>query len=248
MSTWQAVIFDLDDTLYPEHDYVLSGFRAVAAWAEKHIGIPMDEGFRELHAMYTQGVRGHTFDLWLGSRAVDKALAGPLIEVYRAHAPALTFFPEATAALRSLRDRYRLGLVTDGDAQMQRRKLEALEAEQYFDAIVLSDEIGRHAWKPSPLPFAAVLEHLGSITPDHGIYVGDNPTKDFIGARAAGLAAIRILRPGGEYSDLHPVNEEYEPDLTISSLADLDMLLLRQHPGSLRRDASSGSEPFADVH
>ena len=39
MSRLEAVVFDLDDTLYPEADYVLSGFQAVADWAEVHLGI-----------------------------------------------------------------------------------------------------------------------------------------------------------------------------------------------------------------
>jgi hypothetical protein len=42
VSGWRAIVFDLDDTLYPERDYVLRGFRAVAAWSDPNLGIPAD--------------------------------------------------------------------------------------------------------------------------------------------------------------------------------------------------------------
>ena len=48
----RAVICDLDDTLYPEREYVRGGFRAVSAWAQEHVGIPADEGFQELEVLF----------------------------------------------------------------------------------------------------------------------------------------------------------------------------------------------------
>ena len=61
----RALIFDLDDTLYPERTYVISGFRAVAAWAEEHIGIPQKQAFDELCQLFESGIRGNTFNYWL---------------------------------------------------------------------------------------------------------------------------------------------------------------------------------------
>ena len=39
LSSYEAIIFDLDDTLYPERAYVLSGFHAVAVWGKTHLGV-----------------------------------------------------------------------------------------------------------------------------------------------------------------------------------------------------------------
>ena len=54
---WRAIVFDLDDTLYPERDYVLSGFRAIARWAAEHLRIPAEDGYRELAELFAAGVR-----------------------------------------------------------------------------------------------------------------------------------------------------------------------------------------------
>jgi putative hydrolase of the HAD superfamily len=60
MPALRAVIFDLDDILYPERAYVLSGFHAVAAWAEEQLKIPRRLGFAELRQLFEDGVRGNT--------------------------------------------------------------------------------------------------------------------------------------------------------------------------------------------
>jgi putative hydrolase of the HAD superfamily len=196
---------------------------AAASWAEKQFGIPADRGFEQLMSLFEQGVRGNAFNLWLEAHGLcDLMSVAAVVDVYRSHQPVLRLFPEVPRLLASLRRRYRLGLVSDGYAGVQRRKLAALEVEQNFDAIVLSDELGRHAWKPSPESLLTVLEHLGGIAPENSVYVADNPTKDFLAARRAGLTSIRVQRPEGEYSRLEPITPEYEPDLTVSSLQNLE--------------------------
>ena len=57
-----GVVFDLDDTLYLERDYVKSGFRAVAKTAVKHTGTSADEAFNFLWNEFTAGVRGSSFN------------------------------------------------------------------------------------------------------------------------------------------------------------------------------------------
>ncbi|HDQ72085.1 MAG TPA: HAD family hydrolase [Chloroflexi bacterium] len=219
---WRAVVFDLDDTLYPERDYVLSGFQAVAAWAEAELGIPSEQGFTELKQLFDLGVRGNTFDHWLEEHSLpaDDGLTPQLVRVYRAHEPVLTPFPEAPGVLASLRDNYRLGLVSDGYLAVQRRKLSALGLAPYFDAVVFSDRWGREVWKPSPTPFEAVLDRLAVEAP-RSIYVGDNPLKDFLGARRAGMYTVWVRRPGAEYAHLEPPTSHHAPHCTLASLASL---------------------------
>ena len=53
---WQGIVFDLDDTLYPERDYVLSGFKAVASWAEARLGVPSLGGFSGLRRLFDKKV------------------------------------------------------------------------------------------------------------------------------------------------------------------------------------------------
>ncbi|MGI8827389.1 MAG: HAD family hydrolase [Chloroflexota bacterium] len=227
MGRWNAIVFDLDDTLYPERDYVLGGMKAVASWAEAELGIPSSHGFAELTELFEHGVRGVTFNRWLGSHGfLDETLIASAVHAYRAHRPVLRPFREVPALLTSLKREHQLGLLTDGYVEVQRGKLEALRLTPYFDAIVLSDELGRDAWKPSPKPFLALLERLGGPAPEYVVYVADNPSKDFLGARTAGLASIRVRRPGGEYSTLQPLTDAHRPDATIASLGSLEGALL----------------------
>ena len=220
MTKWRAIIFDLDDTLYPEKDYVLSGFRAVANWAAEHLQIPADDSYRELTRLFFAGARGDTFNRWLASRGQPASLVPTLIEVYRRHEPTLRPFPEVTDMLASLHQRFRLGLVTDGHLDVQRSKLAALGLAEHFDAIVFSDEWGRDAWKPSPIPFRIVLERLG-VTAEEAVYIADNPAKDFLGARRAGLSSIWCRHSGGEYALSLPPTPDHAADQTAESLARL---------------------------
>jgi putative hydrolase of the HAD superfamily len=246
VSRWRAIVFDLDDTLYPERDYVVSGMGAAASWAEKQLGIPAEQGFAQLMSLFEQGVRGNSFNLWLEAHGLcDEGLVAATVNVYRSHQPTLRLFPEVQTLLASLRRRYRLGLVSDGYADVQRRKLAALDVAQHFDAIVLSDELGRHAWKPSPEPLLTVLERLGRIEAENSVYVADNPKKDFLAARRAGLASIRVRRPGGEYSRMEPIAPEHEPDLTVTSLENLELRLraLSAVAMARTRGSSVGTRP-----
>lgn len=225
MNRWQAIVFDLDDTLYPESEFVLSGFRAVAEWAEKHLGIERDNGYNYLRKLYEDGVRGDTFNRWLVAHGrLDATLLAQLVKVYRQHTPRLMPFTDALMLLQRLHGRFRLGLLSDGYLDVQRGKLAALNLAHYFDAIVFSDEWGRQAWKPSVIPFQVVLHRL-ELPPASVIYVADNPLKDFLGARQVGMFTVRIQRPGGEYAHLEPPTQQHAPDETIHNLTELEKLL-----------------------
>ena len=221
----RAVLLDLDDTLYPEEAFVLSGFGAVAEWAERELGIPADEGRAELEALFRAGVRGDTFDRWLGERVVrrDGAVVDA-VGVYRGHEPAIEPFPEALALVDRLRRGHRLGLLSDGDDEVQRRKLRALGLADRFDAVLVTGELGREHWKPSPRGFQVLLERLGA-TPGDAVYVSDNPVKDFLGARRAGIRSVRVRRPGGLYAGLEPRTAEHAPDAEVGSLEDVQAAL-----------------------
>jgi putative hydrolase of the HAD superfamily len=231
---WRAVVFDLDDTLFPEREYVMSGFRAVARWAEAHLGIDSASGFDELQAMYDRGIRGDTFDQWLRSRHVDPTKWVPqFVEVYRQHQPIIEPFPEVPGLLRQLKPRYRLGLLTDGYLDVQRRKLAALKLEEWFDAIVFTDEWGRTGWKPNTVAFEALLGRLGNLSAAEVVYVGDNPTKDFLAARRSGLYSVEVRRPQGVYAHVQPPSSDHRANLVIRSLGALPAALLqgRHVPG-----------------
>ncbi len=224
MTRWRAILFDMDDTLYPERAYVMSGFRAVAAWAEGRCGIPAEEGYAELEQLFESGVRGDTFDRWLAEFGQDGTLVSEAVGVYRGHAPQIEPYAAVTPLLARLKQNSALGIVSDGYLDVQRGKLDALGLRNWFNVIVFSDEMGREAWKPSPLAFQAALEYL-QVAPSDAVYVGDNPKKDFLGARRAGVASIWLKLQGGVYEALAPEGQEYEPDFVVRSFGELELRL-----------------------
>lgn len=222
-----AIIFDLDDTLYPEWQYVLSGFRAVASWADVQLGIPPEEGFRELAALFHQGVRRDTFDRWLSARRVDpRPHMQEMVRVYRHHPPRICPYADVRPALEALRLGARLGLLTDGPAESQRRKLASLRLGGFLDAVIVADEFGRAAWKPSPFAFEAALAAL-NVPASAATYVADNPVKDFLGARRLGMRTVRIRRGDGLYAHLEPPSAEHAPDAEIQRLIHVEAALLQ---------------------
>ena len=224
MSRWRAIVFDLDDTLYPERDYVLSGFKAVAAWAKTQLSISSELGFNELNTLFEEGVRGNTFDKWLEKHRLKSNWVPQMVEVYRNHEPDIKPYPEAPGLLKKLHSDFRLGLLSDGYSSVQKRKLASLRLESFFDAIVLSDEWGRNSWKPNPRPFEIVVDKLG-VNVFEAIYVADNPIKDFYGARSICMHTIRIRHCDGLYSHLEPPTLEHAPDAEIKDLREMETIL-----------------------
>lgn len=222
-----AVIFDLDDTLYPERSYVLSGFRAVAGWCHERFGVPVAEGFAELRHLSEHGATGRVFDSWLELHGLlDPDTVCEMVQVYREHRPDISLYPGIKELLLRTKKWCRVGLLSDGYLEVQRKKLDALAIEPLFDAVVFSDELGRDAWKPSIAPFEMILERLGVRGAD-AVYVGDNPAKDFIGARRAGLKTVQLAIPYGVYAGRLPPTPEHSADETISSLERLESTLRR---------------------
>ena len=223
----RATLFDLDDTLYPEREYVRSGFRAVAVWADQNLGIPMGRGFAELESLFDGGERAATFELWLSNNGFNPdAWSASFVEVFRSHFPLLSPYPEVRRVLRSLSRTRPLGLVSDGRLEAQQRKIDALGISSYFSCIVLTDQWGRDSWKPSPRGFEEALARLG-IEPSQAAYVGDNPRKDFVAPKRLGMKTIRVRRQDGLYSLLEPSSAEEAPDIEISTLDGLTEALHR---------------------
>ena len=204
MTKLSAVIFDLDDTLYPERDYALSGFSAVARWVESELGVPHEDGYAALKRMFEAGVRGDTFNRWLAERSLPELpWISQMVRRYREHVPELQPFDDAVPLLDHLRQHYLLGLITQGYRPGQQRKLEALKLTEYFEATVIMGEEQRQQWKPSSHPFERALSALQVPAPE-SVYIGDNPLKDFFGARQLGMKTIWVRRPGGEHAAKSP--------------------------------------------
>jgi putative hydrolase of the HAD superfamily len=217
---YQAIIFDLDDTLYPEISFVESGFRAVARRAEEQWGVAADVCFAELCELFHNGVRGNTFDKWLAMSDLPADWAEQLVDVYRSHAPNIALFPGTHELLLRLHGDHKIGLISDGFLEVQKRKFNALKVKTLFASVVFSDRWGRAFWKPHTRPYRHTLQEL-RVAAENAVYVGDNPAKDFVSARALGMQTVQFRHARGTYRDTLPPTVDHQPHVTVSSIDEL---------------------------
>lgn len=225
MSTIRAVVFDLDDTLYPEREFVQSGFRAVSSYLQKR-RIINDDVYPLLWKKFCDGIRGTIFNdvLCELKGEVDDCLIGTLVSVYRNHMPDIRLYPDALSILQWCAAHYRTGLLSDGPANTQQNKIIALNIRSFFNAVILTDSLGREFWKPHH----AGYEKLGavlSVRPQECLYVGDNPQKDFIGAKKLGWMTVHVHRPDGIYAHVSEPDDN-RANVCIESLEELKKILV----------------------
>lgn len=220
----RAVVFDLDDTLYGESQYVRSGYRAVAAHLQEKLNRqePFDDWlWSRFQAGKTQGAfdaLSEQFALSLTAGQIQE-----LIGVYREHRPEIELYPGVAEMLPQLRRRWKLGLLSDGFLPAQRLKVAALGVEEFFDAIVLTEQMGRDAWKPSPLGFEAIRTKLDAPH-ETCAYVADNPAKDFIAPNELGWLTIQWVRDGQIHA-AKPAPPGGEPQQIVRCRAELESAL-----------------------
>lgn len=191
----KAVLFDLDDTLYPEIDYVKSGFRVVASHLNSKFLLDENEVFSQMLEILNREGRGKVFDTLLEYFGIfTEVQLCLLVYLYRTHNPEIHLFEDTLSTLDCLRQMgLYLGIITDGMASVQRGKVSALGLDNLVDIVIYTDELGREYWKPSSIPYQIAIDLL-DVKPSDAVYVGDNIEKDFLGANDLGMMTIQIKR------------------------------------------------------
>lgn len=226
----EALVFDLDDTLYLQKDFKISGFQAIATWMEcKGYGTRQDILEKLLNILEQFGPSyPFMFDRLLERTALPASILPELIRVFTEHQPEIALFPGARDLLLDLRKRFKLGILTDGRFSVQRAKVHSLNLEPLVDRILYSDTL--NLVKPAE-PLFAWFEDQFQL-PGHLIaYIADNPSKDFNGAKKRWWETIRVLT--GEFARIK-VHDDYEATFTISKVT-----CLHRPSASLRHLTSS---------
>lgn len=216
----KVVVFDLDDTLYLERDYVRSGFRAVSRYLTSTFGTSNFD--KTAWDYFLAGRRGNIFDLALAEAFghPDPQLVASCVQIYRQHRPNISLLADAISFIDQLIGRVELGLITDGPRLSQRAKVDALGLEPLLEHIVVTDERGKDWSKPSTKAFTHI-EQVCHHTGESCVYIADNPRKDFAAPHARGWKTIRVRRGPGLYAS-YPSTEDVDveiPDLSAMSLA-----------------------------
>jgi putative hydrolase of the HAD superfamily len=197
----KAVVFDLDDTLYLEADFVRSGFRSVGAWCQKELGLV---GFEQAAwTLFAQGRRGDIFDAVLSQLGIapGHGLIRQMVMQYREHTPDIALPRDSAMCLQGVDDGWKLGLITDGPLITQENKIRALRIDEYFDEIIITSVFGEGFSKPHERSFKEIENKFGAVG-EELVYVADNPAKDFVVPSKRGWRAIRVKRELGLYKEI----------------------------------------------
>lgn len=221
-----AVVFDLDDTLYPERQYVLSGYRAAGDWLRRSLGT--EEHYEDwLWSRFLSGESRDAFNAISVRYGLDlnEEQIQQIVTVFRHHKPMIEPYPGIDELLIRLGEHAKLGLLSDGYLPAQQHKLDALGLGDRFDAVLFTESLGRDAWKPSPAGFEKLTGEFG-VEPRRCAYVGDNPAKDFVAPNALGWRTIHYIRPGQIHGE-KPAPEGGKAQTIVRTLDELVAALSR---------------------
>lgn len=226
--TLRLITFDLDDTLWDVGPVLESAEAGLLAWLAEHapaLGSEADERLQHSKRQVLEqdpALKGRISELrrrtlqhslqqagYADAHAIR--LAEDAFQHFLAARQRVTLFPEVLPTLRQLGGQFRLGVLTNGNADVQR-----IGIAGYFQFAFSAEELG--VSKPDPRAFHAVLEHAG-IPAQAAVHIGDHPRDDIQGAQDAGMRAVWI-NPQGK-----PWDGAGQPDAQIASLAELPALL-----------------------
>lgn len=196
--TMKAILFDLDNTLYDAGEYFAGAFTAVSEYLSKKYNIYQEHIHNELVKLWKEktSIYSYLFNDLLYAFNIYINEVEIVVKMFNEYDGKLEPYSDAILALRELkRRRYKLGIVTDGNVERQKRKIELLGFKHFFDVVIYAKEMGS---KPSSYPYLKALEEL-ETSPSNTFYVADNPLIDFEGAKRVGIRTIRLLR--GEFAE-----------------------------------------------
>jgi len=214
----KVVTFDLDDTLWDISAVIVRAEYKLRRWlADRypHLAGAFDRNvLADLRTQIVQRdptIAHRLSDLRMAvlTRALERrayAAADATVVAREAFAVFLdarhevAYFDDAHAVLESLRARYRLGALSNGNADIVR-----LGLDRYFSFAFSAASVG--ASKPEPAMFQAALAHTHAA-PREMVHVGDHHEHDIDGARRLGIHTIWVNIKGGAYPGAEPASAE----------------------------------------
>ncbi|WP_185956457.1 HAD family hydrolase [Changchengzhania lutea] len=173
MRTDKVVVFDLDDTLYNEIDFLKSAYAEIAKKISNEVDVKQELIFDKM--LFYYGNNKNCFKEIL-NEFKSLCSTSDLLFIYRNHKPNITLLPDRLLVLNHLKKLgVPMGMITDGRSIQQRNKLRALGITDFFSEIIISEEFKRE--KPDIKNFKYFENIFGNA---QYYYIGDNVRKDFI--------------------------------------------------------------------
>lgn len=204
----KGVIFDLDDTLYSEKQYVRSGHKKVGEYLGR------EDAEEKLWGYFLEGKPAIDCYLQEIGEADRKA---ECLEAYREQIPEITLYDGAVELIQKLKSKgVKVGIITDGRVSGQKKKIQALGLDKLADDIIITDELGGTQFrKPCDISFR-IMQRRWGIPFEQMVYVGDNADKDFQAPKQLGMRSVWFQNE----DELHKRNNLMEG--TISSVSNFN--------------------------
>lgn len=219
----RLVIFDLDNTLYDELLFLKSAYKNISRYLSLKYNLNELEIYKELlDILEKNDPTFRILDCILEKYKIEKKEIKTLLNIFYNSLDDIEPYEDTIIVLESLKEKgYFLVLQTDGNAELQKKKIEKLGLKEYFDDIIYTDEkYGKIHRKPSPIPLIDIINKF-NVPPTQSAFIGDNIFKDFISPNRLEMLSIRILK--GIYSK-YPneiVPFDMRPRITLKSLREL---------------------------
>ena len=184
-----VIVFDLDDTLYDEIEFVKSGFREIASYLKN------ERYFEFMMQVFKDEGSGKIFDKLIEKFQLNVDVK-KLIEIYRFHKPNIILPSDSLKLLKFSKD-FKTALISDGHYIMQKNKFDSLNLDKFIQYPIFTDFF--HTKKPDQKPYKMVMEKFRDEK--KFIYISDNPKKDFKAPKELGWIGIRYKNPVGIYKD-----------------------------------------------
>lgn len=186
-----GVVFDLDDTLYSEKNYVRSGYRKIAQ------NYPDIENAEE--KLWNSFLKGEkAIDKVFDEARLDEKEKKNALNIYREHMPVIELYTGVSEMLSRIKNKgKKIGIITDGRPDGQKNKIKALRLD--VDQVIITDELGGIQYrKPNKKAFE-LMQNRWKIAFNKMVYIGDNITKDFIAPKELGMEVIYFKNEDGLY-------------------------------------------------
>ena len=221
----QAIIFDLDDTLWEVGPVIVRAEHAMleflAGRYPRVLELHTLDSMRDLRARMAieHPAMRHDFT-WLRLESLRRhareagypeAMAQEAFAVFYRVRNEVTLYDDAVPALERLHARFRLFAISNGNAD-----LAAIGLARFFEHALAARDAGM--LKPDPRIFGLLLQRAG-LGPERVVHVGDDVIADVEGARRAGVTPVWLNRAGEQWPTAAP------PPLTVGSLTELPDLL-----------------------
>jgi putative hydrolase of the HAD superfamily len=206
----KVIAFDLDDTLYKEIDFLKSAYIEIASIVDKSHPETL---YNNMISNYYKGNNVFKFI----SETYPAYTVERLLEIYREHYPSISLSNEEWNVLLKLKTVAFTGLITDGRSLTQRNKIKALGLENYFDKIVISEEIGYSK------PDIRLFNEFKKFDVSQYYYIANDTKKDFVTPNRIGWITICLLDVNNQNIQKQDfsLSEYYLPQIKIKSLNEL---------------------------